>query len=658
LLPFERGAALVTEGFAEANRHQPGDELAAVVKGRRQRVRVAGVALSPEYVYAIGPGMLFPDDRSFGIVWMPGADLGPAAGLDEAFNSALLRHAPRAVEGEVLAEADRILAPWGGTGAYPRADLVSNRFLSEEILQLRATALVVPGIFLGIAAFLLSVIASRLVAAQRQQIGMLKALGYADAAIAAHYAKLVGAIVLAGVAAGSAAGIALGRVLAGVYASFYRFPFLLHGDAPWVVAIGAGLSLAAALLGVAGAVRRAARLPPADAMRPERPVAFRPRRTLARASRLSPVQKVILRNLYRRPVRSLLSAVGIAAGVAVLVLAGSMSDALAHLLRLQFDSARREDAVVVFSEAAGQDAAVELRSLAGVRAVERFRSVPATLRSGARSRRLELAGLEPGGELWRLVDVRGRVVPVPPAGLVLSAHLGRTLDVRPGDTVLAQVHEGRRPLLELPVASFVEDFVGTSATIRLEALDAALGEGALSSGALLRADGDALPRITSALSARPRVASVTTAAELRRSMEDVVDRFMGGMIAVIGGFALVLAGGVVYNAARVAFAERQRDLATLRVIGFSEAEAWRILAGEIAALVALAIPLGCGLGLGLVSLTARALSSDLFRLPPVVGPATWGTAVGVVAAVGALLAGVAWSWVRKVDLVEVLKARE
>jgi putative ABC transport system permease protein len=660
LLPDERGAVLVTEGFASANGLVPGSTLAAVVNGKRERLRIAGVALSPEFVYAIGPGMVLPDDRSFGVVWMARADLGAGAGLEGAFNAVAMRLGPGAAEAQVTAAVDRLLDPWGGAGAHGREDQVSNRYLTNEIMELRAIAVVVPALFLGIGAFLLSVIVSRLVAAQRQQIGMLKAIGYSDLAIAAHYAKLVGAVVLAGTGAGALLGLWLGGALARMYASFFRFPFLVYADAPAVLAAGAGLSFVAALAGVAGAVRRAARLPPAEAMRPEPPAPFTGTRLerLLPARRLPPAWKMVLRNLSRRPVRAATSALGIAAAIAVMVLAGALADGLRHVLRLNFEVARREDAVVAFADPSGRDALTELRALPGVRAVEPFRHVAATLRHGTRTYRTELTGLEPGAVLWRVVDVRGRVIPVPPGGLVLSSQLARILGVAAGEDVLVRVHEGRRPVLTLPVAALVDDFVGVSATASLDVLDASLGDGALATGALVALAPGAAAAFEARAAERPRVSGVTLAARARASMDELIATFMDGAVAALSGFALVLAAGVVYNAARVAHAERARELATLQVLGFTEGEVWRILAGELGALVLLAVPLGCGLGVGLVALATRAMSSDLFRLPVIISPGTWLAAVGTVLAASAVLIVLARRWVARVDLVEVLKARE
>ncbi len=572
LLPGERAAALVTEGFAQANGLSPGDEVAAIVNGRRERLRIAGVALSPEYVYAIGHGMIFPDDRAFGVIWMPRTELAAAAGFEGAFNAVAVRLAPGAVEQDVLAAMDRVLEPWGGAGAHGRADQISDRYLTNEIMELRAMAVVTPAIFLGVGAFLLWVITSRLVAAQRQQIGMLKAIGYSDLVIAAHYAKLVGAIVLAGTAAGAVAGVVLGGALARMYAGFFRFPYLVYADAPTVLAAGAALCALAALAGVAGAVRRAARLPPAEAMRPEPPALFSGTRLERRIPMrvLSPAARMVLRNLLRRPVRAATSALGLAAAIAVIVVAGALGDALRVVLQLNFDVARREDAIVVFSDPTGRDALVELRSMPGVRAVEPFRHVAATLHHGTRSYRTELAGLEPGATLWRIVDLRGRIVPVPPAGVILSSQLARILDVTVGDELLARVHEGRRPLLSLRVAALVDDFVGVSATTSLAALNAQMGDGELASGAVLSLEPGTEAAFESRAAERPRVAGVTLAAQFRRAMEDVIWRFMDGVVAVLNGFALVLAGGVVYNAARVAYAERARDLATLQVLGFTD----------------------------------------------------------------------------------------
>jgi putative ABC transport system permease protein len=660
LLPGERGAVLVTEGFAEANRLRPGDDVVAVVNGRRERLRVAGVALSPEYVYAIGPGMIFPDDRGFAVMWMARADLEAAAGMDGAFNALALRLAPGAREPDVVRGVDALLAPWGGRGAHGRRDQVSHRYVSDEIVQLRATAIVVPGIFAAISAFLLSVVASRLVALQRQQIGTLKALGYGDAAIALHYAKLMGAVVLAGAAAGALAGIALSRALAAMYAGFFRFPAVVYGEGASVLAAGVALSLAAASLGVAGAVWRAARLAPAEAMRPEPPAAFRRTRwdALPVVRSLPPAWKMVARSLARRPVRAALSAAGIAAGVGVLVTSGSMQDSLAAVLGLHFRLARPEDAVVAFAEPAGRDALLELRALAGVRSAEPYREVAATLRHGPRSHRVGVTGIDPGAALRRLVDVRGVESPVPPAGLVLSTQLARMLDLRRGDDVVVEVHEGARPVLVLPLVALVDDFAGVAATMSREALNQALGEGDLASGALLAIARGAEREVASRASERPRVAEVTLSGDARRSMEEVIRRSMGGFLAVLGAFALVLAGSVVYNAGRVAHAERARELATLRVLGFTSGEAWRVLAAELAVLTLAAVPLGWALGAGLMVLATRGLSSDLFRLPVAIAPATLARAAAYVLGAAAVLLLVARGWVRRDDPVEALKARE
>jgi putative ABC transport system permease protein len=660
LLPEERGAALASEGFAEANGLVPGEALVAVVNGRRERLRLAGVALSPEYVYAIGPGMFFPDDRRFAVIWMPRADLAAAAGMEGAFNALALRLAPGAREADVVRGVDGVLERWGGRGAHGRGDQVSHRYVSNEILELRATAVVLPGIFAGIAAFLLSVIVSRLVATQRQQIGMLKALGYGDAAVALHYAKLVGAVVLAGAAAGALVGVGLARALARMYASFFRFPVLVHEDAGWVLAVGVAASVAAAALGVAGAVWRAARLAPAEAMRPEPPAAFHRTRfdALPLLRALPPAWKMVVRSLARRPVRAALSATGIAAGVAVLVVSGSMEDSLDLLLRLHFQVASPEDAVVAFAEPAGRDALLELRSIAGVRAAEPVREVPATLRHGARSYRAGVSGVDPGAALRRLVDVRGAVTPVPPAGVVLSAQLARILGVRTGEDVLVEVHEGRRAVLALPVVALVDDFAGVAATMSRAALNAALGEGDLASGALLAVEPGSVAAVEAKVAERPRVAEVTLAGEARRSMDEVIERAIGGFLAVLGAFALVLAGSVVYNAARVAHAERARELATLRVLGFTTDEAWRVLAAELAVLAVAAVPLGWALGAGLMVLATRGLSSDLFRLPVATSPATFARSGAYVLAAAAALVLVARGWVKRADLVDALKARE
>jgi putative ABC transport system permease protein len=658
--PDRTDQVLVSEGFALANQLRPGDRLGVVVNGKRQVLRIAGVALSPEFVYAIRPGDLFPDDRAYGILWTSRAGLAAAADLEGAFDEVAVLLAPGAREADVIAGIDRLLAPYGGLGAHGRDRNVSHRFLSDELAQLRAMAALVPAIFLGVAAFVVSVVLSRLVTTQRQQIGALEALGYGARAIALHYAKLVSIIALAGGALGAIGGIALGRAFARSYADFYRLPVLAFEGEAGVVVAAVLVALAAALAGSLGAVRRAVRIMPAEAMRPEPPASYRPT-LLERAGLfrpLSPAARMIARDVARRPARALLSAAGLACAVAILVVAWFAADAMDLILEQQLVVAQRQDLTVTFTDAVAPAAALELRSLPGVRAVEGFRAVPVTLRRGHRSYRTALTGVDPGADLTRLVAADGRVVPLPPAGLVLSAKLGELLHAAPGDRVEIEVLEGRRRTGPLTVALLVDDLLGVQATLSRRALADFLGEGDLLSGAQLSVDPAALDAVQARLRERPRVAGTTARAASVAAFRSLVAGFILAYMSALGALGAVIAAGVVYNAARVTWAERARELATLRVLGFTRAEIWRVLAGEIGVYAALGIPAGCALGLGFVGWTAARASTDLYRIPAEISAATFVRAALLILAATAAVLLAATRWVRRADLLEVLKSKE
>ncbi len=659
LAPGATGEALVSEGFAVANGLSPGDRLFAVVNGRRQGLRIVGIAISPEVVYAIRPGDVLPDDRHYGIVWMAREALAAAMDMEGAFDEVSLVLGPGANEAEVVAGVDRILAPYGGAGAFGRDRHVSHRFLTDEISQLKSMAAVMPAIFLGVASFLVSVVLSRLVATQRQQIGMLRAVGYSAAEVGLHYAKMVAAIALAGSALGALGGIAMGKGLVRTYADFYRLPAVVFEGDLAVVLLAGGLALAGSLAGALGAVRAAARLPPADAMRPAPPPTYRPTivERLGLGRLLAPAGRMVLRDLGRRPVRALLSSLGLAFAVAILLVAWFANDAL-DLMFLRVFGAERQDATVTFTAPLSEDAVVELGRLPGVLRAEPFRAVPATLRSGHRSYRTAVTGVDPGAELSRIVSPDGAVVPLPPRGLVVSAKLAEILRVRPGGEVTAEVLDGRRPVRTLPVAAVVEDFLGVRATASRPWLAEALGEGPLVSGAWLAVDAAAADGVQARLRGAPRVAGVTMRAATIAAYRKMIEEFMYVYLGVVAALALAIAAGVVYNAARVTYAERERELATLRVVGFTRGEVWRIVAGEMAIHLAGAIPLGSLIGLGFVHATAAGTSTDLYRLPTVIGRATYANAALAVSfAVGVVLL-VALRWIRRLDLVEVLKSRE
>lgn len=651
---------LISEAFANANQLQVGDTLGAVINGRWKRLTLAGIALSPEYVYEIRGSDLFPDNQRFGILWMSRETLGAAFDMDGAFNDVSLSLMPGANEAAVIFRLDQILEPYGGLGAYGRYNQLSHRFLSDEITQLRVTAVFIPSIFLAIAAFLLHIVLVRIISTQRDQIAVLKAFGYSNRAIGLHYFQLVLLVLLLGDGLGLAIGFWFGSTVTQHYTNFFHFPLLRYQAGLGLILISVLVSGGAAILGAFMAVRRAVQLPPAEAMRPEAPPQFRP--TLVERWGLqrffSPSIRIIVRNLERKPIQAGLSILGIALSVAILVLGRYFTDAMDYMIDVQFRQVQREDITLVFNESRPARTRYALNHLPGVMQAEVFRSVPARLRFEHRSYRTGLQGLEPTGNLRQLLDRHLRSVHLPPNGLVLTTKLAEILGIQPGDLLTVEILEGDRPTHQIPVIGTLDELLGVSAYMDIHALNQLMGEGQTISGAYLAVDDQAINTLYTQLKQTPAVASVA----IRQATIDRFRQTIAGSLTVFTTvlvlFACIIAFGVVYNAARIALSERDRELATLRIIGFTRDEIAFILLGEQAFLTLVAIPVGCSLGFGLAALMVATYDSELYRLPLVLSSVTYAYAIGVIA-IAALFSGyLIRRQLNHLDLIAVLKTRE
>jgi putative ABC transport system permease protein len=651
---------IASMAFASANNLQPGDTLGAVINGRWQRLTIVGIGLSPEYIYEAGGGTIFPDNRRFGVLWMGETALAAAFNMEGAFNDVALAFSAGAMEAEVIARLDDVLARYGGLGAYGRDEQLSHRFISDEIAQNRITSTYLPAIFLGVAAFLLHIVLSRLVALQRTEIGLLKAFGYSNLDVGTHYLKLAAITVLAGVAIGAIGGLYLGAQLTAVYQIYYRFPALPFAITPQVIAIGVIVSLAAAIAGALSAVRRAAVLPPAVAMRPEPPPSYRA--TALEGSglhRLLPASgRMIVRHLLRRHWNSAMSLFGIASAAGILLVGGYMLASITHLMRTQFEAVQREDVLIVFNEPVSASARLEVSRLPGVLYAEPFRSVPVRFRNEHRSKRVEIIGIEQGSRLRRLVDAHGRTVDLPPDGLVLSRKLAEILDVATGDTLRVEVLEGARPFRHIQVSRLVDELVGLGAYMDISALNRVMREGPSISGAYLAIDDQRAADLYTALKTLPAVGGVAFRQALLKSFQEILDRSIVTATLINIIFACIIAFGVVYNGARIALSERGNELASLRVLGFTRQEVSAILLGEQAVLTLAAIPLGFSFGIFLSWLLSLSLDTEFYRMPLLFTSSTFGLSLTVVLVAAAVSGGLVARRLNELDLIAVLKTRE
>lgn len=653
---------LVSEAFAEANALDLDSTIDAILNGRRQRLRVVGVALSPEFIWSLPPGSLYPDNRRFGVIWMRRSGLAAAFDMKGAFNDVSLRLARDASLDHVIARVDQVLTPYGGLGAISRKDQISAFFVANELDQLRTFAWLVPVLFLAVAAFLLHVVLGRIIAQQREQIAALKALGYRDGELALHYGKFVAVIVLVGCALGLLVGTWIGSMMTRLYGAHYRFPALPLELVAKDVVVACAIAIVAAAAGTTTSIRRALQLPPAEAMRPTPPATYRP--TIVERlglGRLLPTSaRMIVRELERKPGRALLSIAGIAMACGLTVLNAFTFDSMEHLLNLQFSLQDRADVRLSLVEPRSDGARTELEHLPGVQHVELMRVVPARLTAGPRSRRGAITGLSRGARLQVLLDSKLDEVELPRHGLVLSRQLADALDVQCGQSVGVEILEGRRTVRPIEVTRIVETYVGMTAHMNRAALCRLLGETPSCNAAMLLVDDGELAALHRQVKRTPIIAGIDARNTTLQTMKALLDDNIGVQIAISLAFSLVLAFGVLFNAVRITLAERARELASLRVLGFRRGEVAAILLGELAILIAIATPIGLvvGRGLAAVLVASPGFDNDQFRLPLIVGPRSYGLAIVAVLIAGAVSAWSAWRKLDAIDIVEVLKSRD
>lgn len=654
------GEILISDSFANAHKLKEGSQIRAIINGRSKTLSVVGQALSPEHIYQIAPGAMFPDYLRYGVFWMPQTVLASAFDMKGAFNDVALTLINGTDSQFVIDQLDELLKPYGGIGSYARKDQLSNRFLSEELRQQKTMATLFPTIFFGVAAFLLNVVISRLISLEREQIASLKAFGYSNFEVGFQYIKLVLMIVALGVVGGIAVGIWMGKGMSNLYMEFYSFPFMHYILKPHVILGAAAICAVVAVLGTLYAVYGAAKLPPAQAMRPEQPKTFRAtlieRWGLQRW--LTQPTRMIFRHIERRPFKSLLTTLGISMACGIMMIGGFQKGAIDYMVEVQYGLSQRADMIVNYTEATSLRSIYSLQGLQGVELAEGFRYAPVSLRFEHRHYRTSIQGIEPKGHLMRLLDTDLNVINLPARGVILTDYLAELLHVQAGDMLTVEVLEGHRPIVQVPVVGTAKEYVGVNAYMQRTALNSLLKEGSTISGAFINVDEKYQKQVYRELKEMPRIAGII-------EHKTAIDAFYDTLAETILTFTFIttllgasIAFGVVYNSMRIALSERNRELASLRVLGFQKEEVAYILFGEMALLTLLAIPLGMFIGYGLCLYLASQFDTDLYRIPLVLGLKVYAFAALVVIVSSLISALMIWRNVTQLDMVAVLKNKE
>lgn len=658
--PARKNEVAVIETFAKAHNFEIGDGFDVIMGGRRLSLTIVGTVLSPEHIYSIGPGDMVPDEKRYGIFFMSQKALSALFDLESAFNDVTLTTLRDANLDGVVERLNQILAPFGGIGAYTREQQTSHAFLDSEFTQLSAMAKIIPPIFLGVAAYLVNMILSRLVALEREQVGLLKAIGYSNYAIGWHYSKLIIIIAVVGIIIGSGFGLWVGRGLTRLYATFFSFPFLIFKQSIDLFAIAGGLTIIAGLAGGAKAIYSIVILPPAVAMRPPAPANYRNFLIgqLQKVGLFSQLSIMALRHLVRRPIRAAMTTIGISMSVALLITSLFSYDAIDSMIDTIFFRADRQDATILLAADATPRAIYSINKLPGILRAEPFRQTPIILTHENRSKRMALTGLPESTKLSRVLDKHMEPYRLPTHGIVLSEHVAEFMRLNVGDLARITLLDKERREVALPVVGLSQGLVGLSSYTNIEGLHRLLRDGPRISGAHVTLDSTELASIYREIKNTPAIAGVALRDLSRLQFQNTIEQNIYTQTTIFILLAAIIAFGVVYNSARIQLSERARELASLRVFGFTRPEVSSVLMLELAILVFAAQPIGWVLGYAFSWSVTQGFSSDLFRIPLLINSDTYAYASLVVFAAALISALVVRRRIDRLDLISVLKTRE
>lgn len=656
--PGTTDEVVIIERFASAHGFEPGNTFHAIINGHRRELKITGVVMSAEFVYAMGPGDMVPDERRFGVIYMSQKALETDLDMKGAFNNISISTTLGSDIDLIIEEVDRLLKPYAGNGSYAREDQMSHAFLDNELKQLRAMAQVIPPVFLFVSAFLVNMILSRLIQLEREQIGVLKAIGYKPIEVALHYTKLVVWISAVGLVIGFIAGTWLGQNLTKLYANFFSFPYLLYSWEVDLYIVAAVVGLASALIGSWWAIKKSVDLEAAVAMRPPAPTGYRAGllSIFNALSMFSQLTNMALRHLIRRPIRTLMTTLGIAMAVATLIASTFAYDSIDYMIDTIFYRADRQDAMLGFTTHTHPNAILSVANMPGIIRAEPYRTTTVRVRSNRKSEKLTLMGYPENAELGQVLDKDLEAMEPMKTGLMLSDRLANKLDVNVGDSVeVVLLNYGDR-IENVRVTGIVQSYVGLVAIMNLQAMDRLLPLGPRVSGARIKIDNAKLKEFYASVKNTPAIGSVAVQGLSRQKFRDIIEENISISMSVYIALAVIISFGVVYNTSRILLSERSRELASLRVMGFTKVEVARVLIIELSIIVLLAQPLGWLIGYVISNLVVLGFETDLFRLPLIMQSDTFGFASLVAISTSIVTALFVARRISSLDMVGVLKS--
>jgi len=653
---------LVEQEFFAANGLKIGDYIYPVINGAKVKLRVTGSVKSPEFVYTVrDSGEFIPDNKRFGIVYLKKSYEQAILGYEGSINdlSVILNEG---ADIETAKDGIRdLLDDYTVTGVIERKDQTSNRMLNEEIKGLRSAGGFFPILFFVVAAAIIYITMSRMVENQRTQIGVLKAFGFSNTFVLMHYLSYSVILAVTGSLIGSVFGMFLGKGFTELENMYFKLPLADMKIYPDLVLPASLLTLLFCLLAGYNSCRKVFRIMPSEAMRSKAPV--KGRKILLERIRilwknLRYNWKMILRNVFRYKRRTLLSSIGVIFAVAITFVSLSMYSSVNYMIDQQYTNIQNYDIKVSFSRLLNMEEIGVIRNLQYVEKLEPVVEAGVEIRNGWRKKDIAFTALVSEPVIFKVVDRYGRPVAPPDNGILIPERLSKELGLKPGDTADIRPYLPGKNEKEVQIKGLIVQYLGNSAYGSMESVGRIFGEGRFANSAVILLDGSEHEKqVIDRLKEMPVVSSVQSKSDSKENLLKNMD-YMVSSLGIMILLAAILSIAVIYNIATINIFERQRELATMKVLGFKDNEIRNLIFYENYLLTAFGIIPGLPLGWLIGSYMMAVYNTDAYTFPFIAGAEVYLMTAVLIMSFTLLANLVLRKKMKVINMVEVLKSNE
>lgn len=560
--PNDEEGIWIDKRFADGRNLDIGDKITLKFDGNKVSKTVRGIMYSPEYVYYIQEGSLLPDFSQVGFAYMP----SKGADFDIVYNTIALDGYEELDEKDFKSALEETLGQKAYVQYVDRDNNVGIKTLQDEISQHQMFSGIFPAIFVLVSLLTLVTTMSRVISAQRMQIGTLKAMGYSNKSIILHYLSYGFVLSLSGSVIGLVVGpLTIPYLFYPTMSSTYSLP---RWGPSWDISFFAvaGLMVVSSVLISYISVKGISDENPSETIRPKAPKLVSSgliERTKI-WERFSFNERWNYRDAKRNKTRAIMSVFGVFACALLVMSAFGMVDSINDVEDWQYNQIYNFNSKLLLEE--------------NITDSQLDHILDETGGEGIREEAIELKykGIKKTGtltvmndsEYYKVTDANRNYISLDPKGVAISDKMAEVLGLKVGDKVRWHV-AGNPKWIDSEITETYSIPFGQGLIMSPEVFDEIGGDDYNYSTNVVLTQKNVKENYTG-------VSSITTSEDIRKGWNTMTEA-LDLMVSVLTTFAIVLAVVVLYNLGLLSFTEIQRELATLKVLGFNSKSLRRLL---------------------------------------------------------------------------------